>query len=153
MIVWGRVNTAVATRTAAETEFFIRRPRLRHMTFSTIVRHPSLVPQDTLYELARYSGRPGFMPALRAHMDYDFRDRVGDIGCPTLIVWGSEDWVVAVRDADEYEKAIPNARKVIYEDTGHLPMVERPREFNELVNEFLTGDPKAEEELASASSS
>src|SRR5437763_6792975 len=144
--------TAYSTRTAANTEPFVRRARLRQLTFSTLVRHPSRVPQDTLYELAKYSGRPGFMPALRAHMDYDFRDRFGDIRCPTLIAWGREDWVVTVEDADEYERAIPNARKAIFEDTGHLPMVERAPEFNQLVNEFLAESAEPQREIASATS-
>jgi pimeloyl-ACP methyl ester carboxylesterase len=140
VLVWGRINTAIATRLAAQAERVIRRPRLRHLTFSTMVRHPSRVPQDTLSELATYSGRSGFMPALRAHMEYDFRDRLEEIACPTLIVWGSEDMVVSARDADEYEKVLPNARKVVWEDTGHLPMVERAPEFNALVEDFLAAE-------------
>src|SRR4051812_39418124 len=48
VVVWGRINTAIATRLAARAEPVIRRPRLRHLTFSTMVRHPSRVPQDTL---------------------------------------------------------------------------------------------------------
>jgi pimeloyl-ACP methyl ester carboxylesterase len=152
VVLWGRINTAVATRTAARTEAFVRRPVLRHLTFSTLVRHPTRVPQDMLYELARHSGRPGFMPALYAHMKYDFRDRVGDIACPALVVWGRDDMVVTARDADEYERALPSARKVVYEDTGHLPMVERPREFNELVREFLAGSSEPETAVPSAAS-
>jgi pimeloyl-ACP methyl ester carboxylesterase len=35
---------------------------------------------------------------------------------------------------------LPNARKVVYEDTGHLPMVERAPEFNALVDEFLAAE-------------
>ena len=138
VIAWGRINTVVATRLAAQTEPVLRRPRLRHLIFSSIVRHPSRVPQDVLYELAAYSGRPGFMPALRAHMGYDFRDRLEEIECPVLIVWGTHDMIVTPRDADEYERVLPNARKVIYEDTGHLPMLERAPEFNALVDEFLS---------------
>src|SRR5204862_5554203 len=130
VVLWGRMFTAYSTRTAANTEPFVRRARLRQLTFSTLVRHPSRVPQDTLYELAKYSGRPGFMPALRAHMDYDFRDRLEEIECPVLIVWGTHDMIVTPRDADEYESVLPNARKVIYEDTGHLPMLERAPESN-----------------------
>jgi pimeloyl-ACP methyl ester carboxylesterase len=140
VIVWGRINTAAATWLATRIEPVLRRPRLRHLVFSTIVRHPSRVPQDTLYELAAHSGRPGFMPTLLAHMEYDFRDRLEDIACPALIVWGERDMIVTPRDADEYERVLRNARKVIYEDTGHLPMVERAREFNALVNDFLTAD-------------
>jgi hypothetical protein len=37
----------------------------------------------------------------------------------------------------------PNARKVIFEDTGHVPMIERPSRFNPLVAEFLAGESES----------
>ena len=42
-----------------------------------------------------------------------------------------------VGGAYEYERLIPGARKVIFEDTGHVPMIERPARFNRVVEEFL----------------
>jgi pimeloyl-ACP methyl ester carboxylesterase len=56
---------------------------------------------------------------------------------PVLLVWGKDDNLVPVKDADEFERLIPDARKVIFEDTGHVPMLERPSTFNDLVVEFL----------------
>ena len=70
-------------------------------------------------------------------LNYDYRDRLGEIACPTLIVWGARDKVVTARDAWEYERLIPNARAVIFEDTGHMAMIERPVAFNALLEEFL----------------
>ena len=46
-------------------------------------------------------------------------------------------------DADEYERVIPNSRKVVFEDTGHSPMMERPQTFNDLLVDFL-GEEAAE---------
>ena len=56
---------------------------------------------------------------------------------PTLIVWGRQDKIVPVAGAHEYERLIPGSRKVIFEDTGHVPMIERPHRFNGLLDEFL----------------
>jgi pimeloyl-ACP methyl ester carboxylesterase len=53
-------------------------------------------------------------------------------------VWGERDRVVSAKDANVYEQLIPNARKVILKDTGHLPMIERPAAFNALLEEFLS---------------
>jgi pimeloyl-ACP methyl ester carboxylesterase len=77
------------------------------------------------------------MDALNAIWDYDFRDRLPDISVPTLIVWGRQDRIVPVSGAFEYERLIPDARRVIFDNTGHLPMLERPARFNQLVEEFL----------------
>ena len=59
------------------------------------------------------------------------------IDCPVRIVWGTEDRLVPLRDADVFAELIPNARKVVYEDTGHVPMLERPERFNEDLRRFL----------------
>jgi pimeloyl-ACP methyl ester carboxylesterase len=83
------------------------------------------------------AGTPGFRDALDALLDYDFRPRLPEIACPTLIVWGREDMLVPVEDADEFERRIPNARKMLMEDTGHVPMLERPVKFNDSLIEFL----------------
>jgi pimeloyl-ACP methyl ester carboxylesterase len=45
--------------------------------------------------------------------------------------------LVPVKDADEFERLIPNARKILMKDTGHVPMLERPARFNALVEEFI----------------
>jgi pimeloyl-ACP methyl ester carboxylesterase len=45
--------------------------------------------------------------------------------------------VISVRDADVYAELIPGSRKIIYEDTGHMAMLERPAAFNALLKDFL----------------
>ena len=52
---------------------------------------------------------------------------LGQIACPTLIVWGAEDKLVPARDADEFARLIPNARKVVWPQTGHVAMLVRRR--------------------------
>jgi pimeloyl-ACP methyl ester carboxylesterase len=48
--------------------------------------------------------------------------------------------LVPVADAEGYEHLIgENAHSVIFEDTGHLPMLERPSRFNALLRAFLAG--------------
>ncbi|MEA2431816.1 MAG: hypothetical protein QOI19_2289 [Thermoleophilaceae bacterium] len=132
-----RAVAAVATRTAAMSERVVRRRHIRHLVYHSFIRHPTRIRNELLYEITRGSGRPGFLDALRAIMDYDFRDRLTDIGCPTLIVWGTEDMLVPSSDADEYERLIPQSRKLIFRDTGHMAMIERPQTFNDCLMEFL----------------
>ena len=40
-------------------------------------------------------------------------------------------------EIDEFERLIPQARKVIFRDTGHMAMLERPQTFNDCMMEFL----------------
>ena len=104
-----------------------------------VARHPDRLEPEHCYEVASGAGKPGFLDALNAILEYDFSDRLPDISCPTLIVWGENDEIVPVADAHEYEQLIPGARKVIFEDTGHVPMLERPARFNRIVEAFAGG--------------
>ena len=80
---------------------------------------------------------PPAASALEAILEYDVRGRLGAISCPALIVWGADDRLITVRDAERFAEGIRDSRKVVYPDTGHMAMLERPREFNELLRDFL----------------
>ena len=136
-----KIGAALATYTAARFKQIAARPLTRHFALSLVTRHPSRLAPDLVYEgLMKGTGKEGFDDALRATLDYDFRDRLDDISCETLIVWGENDAVLPAKDADEYERLISNSRKVVLEDTGHVSMVERPNAFNECVFGFLEGE-------------
>ena len=138
LVTVGSLTQAVGARVAAQWELALRRPRLRYGALAGAgIRHPLRLPLDLCYEIMQGAGRDGFVPGLRALYDYRLRDRMPEIECPTLIVWGTHDTLVPVAHATEYERLIPNARKVILPDTGHVPMLERPATFNALVEEFL----------------
>ena len=137
VMAWGRAAAMAGARSVAEKRMVIRRPRLRHLAFGLITRHPSRIPAETLFEMSMGAGRRGFLPALEAHLDYDFRERLPEIRCPTLIIWGEDDVIIPARDADEYERSIKGSRKIVFDDTGHVPMIERPVTFNDCVLEFL----------------
>ena len=52
-------------------------------------------------------------------------------------MWGDSDRLISVRDADVFAELIPDSRKVVFEDTGHVAMLERPAAFNALLRDFL----------------
>jgi pimeloyl-ACP methyl ester carboxylesterase len=150
----GRVAVAVATYSAARHRQLAARPLSRHLSLAMVARHPRLLKPDLAYEgFFKGMGKPGFDDALRASLDYDFRERLPEVGVPTLIVWGEKDSIIPVRDADEFERLIPDSRKVVMRDTGHIPMAERPQAFNDLVMDFLAETGRAEEKEAVAGES
>jgi pimeloyl-ACP methyl ester carboxylesterase len=126
---------------ASRSDALARRPGARCMIFGIVASRPDRLPGPLIAEQVRGSGKPGFLPALDALTDYPIRDRLGEIACPTLIVWGAEDKLVPARDADEFARLIPNARKVVWPETGHVAMLERPEAFNALVQAFLAEEP------------
>jgi pimeloyl-ACP methyl ester carboxylesterase len=126
---------------ASRSDALARRPGARRLIFGIVAHRPDRLPGPLVAEQVRGSGKPGFLPALDALTDYPIRDRLGEIACPTLIVWGSEDKLVPARDADEFARLIPNSRKVVWPETGHVAMLERPAAFNALLEAFLAEEP------------
>ena len=132
-----RSSTTAPRARVARREHWVRRRGLRRMFLYGVARHPDLLQPELCYEIASGAGKPGFLDAFGAILDYDFRDRLSDVTHPTLIVWGRNDRIVPVAGAHEYERLIPDSRKEIFDDTGHVPMIERPHRFNRLLDEFL----------------
>jgi pimeloyl-ACP methyl ester carboxylesterase len=147
---WGRVAAVLGSYGAANTRAAVTRPVIRHLALGFVMRHPTRLRADLCWEQVHASGTPGFRPALDALLDYDFRDRLDQISCPTLIVWGTDDMLVPVKDADEFERIIPNAREILMKDTGHVPMLERPTKFNDCLIEFLAEPREAPRNEAKA---
>ncbi len=64
-------------------------------------------------------------------------NRISLINQPTLILWGDKDRVVPVEHAYKFERDIPNNKLIIYEGSGHIPMIENTDEtLNDLLHFF-----------------
>ncbi|MGH2946309.1 MAG: alpha/beta fold hydrolase [Solirubrobacteraceae bacterium] len=145
LMTLARAWAAATTRAGARTQDVVRRPRLRRLVLQSVLRYPERLSVPLTSELVQGAGKPGFLPALDSLMRYSFRDRLARIEMPVLIVWGRNDMLVPVGDAARYERLIgANARKVMFEDTGHVPMIERPSRFNALLLRFLAGEREPE---------
>lgn len=64
--------------------------------------------------------------------------RLEEINVPVLVIAGVYDTPDILAIADTVAERIPNAKKVVVQGAGHLLNIERPKEFNELLIEFLT---------------
>jgi pimeloyl-ACP methyl ester carboxylesterase len=139
LLTLARLWAASATRVSAQAgTSVVTRPGLRRLALQLVLRYPERLSPAMSYELVQGAGAPGFMDALGALLGHSYRDELARIEVPVLIVWGRNDMLVPRGDAREYEDLIgPNARRVMFDDTGHVPMVERPNAFNALVADFL----------------
>lgn len=101
---------------------------------------------DELMAVARdQSRRLTFDGFLAAEMRWtglksDLTARLGNIACPTMIVHGTRDRLVAVRHGRRAATLIPGAQ-LRELPTGHWPMRERPDLFAPLVEEFFVNAP------------
>jgi 2-hydroxy-6-oxonona-2,4-dienedioate hydrolase len=71
-------------------------------------------------------------------------EEVRGVKAPTLIVWGKYDELANPAGADRLERAISGSKKILIDNSGHLPQLERSDDFNRVVREFLKGaSPRA----------
>jgi pimeloyl-ACP methyl ester carboxylesterase len=143
VLTGGRVLAAIMTRTVARHASLAKRPSTRRVALSFVVRHPERLSAPLAHELMEGAGKPGFVPALEAVLTHRISERLPQIACPTLVVWGEDDHVIPVRDATRFGELIPNVRVEVWPDTGHVAMLERPERFNALLERFLSEHPQA----------
>jgi pimeloyl-ACP methyl ester carboxylesterase len=77
---------------------------------------------------------------LRACHEYaDGRASAAKVRCPTLFILGSRDMLTPPRNATELQAALPDARTVVLEGTGHALMAERPDAVLDALIGFVPG--------------
>lgn len=143
-VAFANATEAIAARAMAEVpSWLLSRRRLRSyaLLWAGIRAQPSSELQRELLLTSRRTS--GFLPAFRALASYPLRDQLGDVRCPTLIVWGSADPLVGVAHAEELERLIPDARTSIHPGVGHVVQLESPARFNAEVEAFLTAPASA----------
>ncbi len=62
---------------------------------------------------------------------------INSISLPTLIICGKEDALTPPKYAEFLQKKIKNSTLVLIEDSGHVPLLERPEEVNNAIEKFI----------------
>jgi pimeloyl-ACP methyl ester carboxylesterase len=75
----------------------------------------------------------------------DFRADLPRIKQPTLVIHGAHSQLYGPGTADHLIHALPDARAVRFERSGHAPHMEEPELFNRLIREFAAGLPHVQE--------
>lgn len=91
-----------------------------------------------LHEIANYLGtargvRPQWRDELLAAVAAHPR--------PTLLIWGDRDRILPAAHLAAARRQFPDAQVHLFADTGHMPQIERPDEFADLVTAFVENGP------------
>ena len=68
---------------------------------------------------------------------HNLGDKLHQIKSPTLLIWGKEDNVTPAFVGEKFNELIEGSKLVMVDECGHAPMMEKPQEFNEILESFL----------------
>lgn len=82
--------------------------------------------------------KKGYRNQANAMLTFDSRTWIGEIKVPCLIIGADEDLLADLEDSQEMHKTIKNSEFYCFKKVGHVPSVEQPKIFNQLVLKFLS---------------
>jgi len=71
------------------------------------------------------------------HANDFLNDRVRTLAVKTTIIWGKEDKLISMKSAEMLMQSIPYAQLYSIERCGHVPQLERPKEFVDILQKVL----------------
>ena len=112
---------------------------------------------DTLYPLTM--NRPPWLPVIaqryiagryvkkKNQFEHIFKDffgqglldaRLAAIRTPSLVLWGAKDELIHVDNSQKWQSSIPNAKLKVWDEIGHMPMLESPKESALVYRDFIS---------------
>lgn len=123
----------------------------RRTLCAALADREQVLSEEMLDEIIRLARRAGAGAAFRqlqrseyqwCGMRTNYLHRLSEVKVPTLLVHGTEDWLVPVKWAERAHNLMRNSKIEIIPKCGHLPPVEQPELFNRLIREFLGGEKR-----------
>lgn len=85
---------------------------------------------------ANQSWMEGMVRLTNSSANYDLRDRLDQVKCPTLIVSCRQDYLTPIEEQQYLAEHIPDSHYVMIENSGHASMYEQPVLFASLILGF-----------------
>lgn len=68
---------------------------------------------------------------------HNMRRDIPKMKLPTCLIWGKNDGITPPEVGTEFNQLLPDSELHFLDQCGHAPMMERPKEFNAIVDAFL----------------
>jgi proline iminopeptidase len=103
---------------------------------------PLYLHKHTEEEFQRFASRTrwsvaAFRRGAELAAGLDLTPRLGQIGVPTLIVAGDDDFITPLEKSEILHREIPNSELYIIPRSGHMPYFEQPEPFQWVVRSWL----------------
>jgi pimeloyl-ACP methyl ester carboxylesterase len=102
-----------------------------------IEQHPEIIPAMIEARRQRPLDPVALEQRMKAVLAHDAYDRLPEISCPTLVITGKDDALVAWQNSQLLAERIPGAKLVLLQPAGHCFWLEQPQQSRDAMADFL----------------
>jgi 3-oxoadipate enol-lactonase len=135
--IGGNAFTAAYSTQAMSAEARGRALAEAAFTKGYIEQHPEIIPAMIKARRQRPLDPVALERRMKAVLSHDAYDRLPQITCPTLVITGKNDALVAWQNSQLLAEHIPHARLVLLEPAGHCFWLEQPQQSRDAIVQFL----------------
>ena len=92
---------------------------------------------DFTYDMLAETPADVILDLIKTYRDFDVRDLLEQIQVPVLVIGGTHDRLTVYKASEYLATNLPTAHLVSLEGCGHMSMVEKHDEVNELIERFM----------------
>ena len=123
---------------------FLKNRKIRQSISRTAYKNKQFATEDALFCGAMHLQVPNWNKALIAFTKSGGyqplkANQLEEIKQETLILWGDEDKILGTKDAQKFERAIPNSTLTWIKNSGHVPHLEQPQATAQEILDFNNG--------------
>jgi pimeloyl-ACP methyl ester carboxylesterase len=92
---------------------------------------------DLVYDMLAETPSDVIFDLVKCYRDFDMTERLDEVTVPALVIGGTHDRLTVERASRYLAEHLPKADLKVFDKCGHMAMMERHEEFNELLEGFL----------------
>jgi pimeloyl-ACP methyl ester carboxylesterase len=93
---------------------------------------------EEIYETVNDRGKVlRILMMAKSAIRHNMRKDIPKMTLPTCLIWGKNDGITPPEVGTEFNQLLPNSELHFLDQCGHAPMMEKPMEFNTIVDAFL----------------
>ena len=108
-----------------------------------LAKHPEVVASMIESRRNRPIDSAAFPHRMKAAMEHDTFDRLGEIRCPTLVITGKDDALISWENSRLLAQHIKGAEELILEPAGHCFWLEQPEASKDAIAGFLSRNDRS----------
>lgn len=93
---------------------------------------------DFTYDMTADTSADVLFSLVRSYRDYDVTQDLGEVTVPVLVLTGTHDRLTVPQASAYLAEHLPKAELKVFENCGHMTMLERHDDFNAMLDRFLT---------------